>query len=86
MSQPDAKPKYNVAGTAAMLIIGLLVLVPSGLCTGFLGGGALIGAILDPNEASEGLSTFVMALVIGGPFVAAGVALVWLAVKRMRGR
>jgi len=86
MSLPDAKPKYSIAGTAALLVVGLMVLVPSGLCTGFFGGGAIIGAILDPNEASESLSTFVMALIIGGPFVAGGGVMVWQAVKRMRGR
>jgi len=40
-----------VGGTAALLVVGLLFLVPSGLCTGILGGGALIEAFLHPENA-----------------------------------
>ena len=88
MSQPEpgAKPRYSAAGTVALLIIGLLFLVPSGLCTGILGGGALLDAFVHPENVSDSVSMIVMVAIVGGPFVAIGAVLVWLGVKRMRGR
>jgi len=88
MSQPEpgAKPRYSTAGTVALLIIGLLFLVPSGLCTGILGGGALLDAFVHPENVSNSVSMIVMVAIVGGPFVAIGAVLVWLGVKRMRGR
>jgi hypothetical protein len=88
VSQPDpsAKPKYSAAGTAALMIIGLLFLVPSGLCTGIFGGGAVIDAFAHPENIGDSVSMIAMASIIGGPFVAFGAVLVWFAVKRMRRR
>ena len=88
MSQPEpsAKRQYNAAGTAALLIIGLLFLLPSGLCTGIFGGGAIVDALLHPANVRDSLSILLMAAVIGGPFIAIGGVMVWFGVKRMRGR
>jgi len=88
MSQPEpgAKRRYNAAGTAALLTIGLLFLVPSGLCTGILGGGALLDAFVHPENVSDSVSMIVMVAIVGGPFVALGGVLVWLAIRRMRSR
>jgi hypothetical protein len=88
MSQPEqsARPRYSAAGTAALMIIGLLILVPSGLCTGIFGGGAVLDAIVHPENIGDSVSMIGAALVFGGPFVAVGGVLVWLGVKRMRGR
>ena len=88
MSQPDptTKPKYSAAGTAALMIIGLLFLVPSGLCTGILGGGAIIDAFVHPQNIGDSASMMVTVAIVGGPFVAFGAVLVWFGVKRMRGR
>jgi hypothetical protein len=87
MEQPEtaSRPKPNIAGTIAMLIVGLLIFIPSGLCTGFLGGTALINMLLVPFS-SNGLGALAMALTIGGPFVLGGGALIWFGVKRLRGR
>jgi hypothetical protein len=88
VSQPDptTKPKYSAAGTAALMIIGLLFLVPSGLCTGILGGGAIIDAFFHPQNIGDSASMMVTVAIVGGPFVAFGAVLVWFGVKRMRGR
>jgi hypothetical protein len=88
VSQPDptTKPKYSAAGTAALMIIGLLFLVPSGLCTGILGGGAIIDAFVHPQNIGDSASMMVTVAIVGGPFVAFGAVLVWFGVKRMRGR
>ena len=83
---PAPKPHYSAGGTAALLIIGLLILIPSGLCTGFFGVGALIETFTNPQNADDTLSTIVLALMYGGPFIAGGGVMVWIAVKRLRGR
>ena len=88
MSQPEpaAKPRYSAAGTAALIVIGLLFLVPSGLCTGILGGGAVIDALVHPENVGDSASMIVMVLIVGGPFIALGAVMVWVGVKRMRNR
>jgi hypothetical protein len=88
MEKPDpaAGPKMHIAGAIAMVVIGLLILIPSGLCTGVIGGGALINGFLHPGYIGGTLSMFVMALMVGGPFVVGGGALMWFGVKRLRGR
>jgi hypothetical protein len=88
MPQPDpsAKPKYSAAGTAALVIIGLLFLVPSGLCTGILGGGAVIDAFVHPENIGDSASMILTVAIVGGPFVVFGAVLVWLGVKRTRRR
>ena len=88
MSQPDpsAKARYSAAGTAALIIIGLLFLVPSGLCTGILGGGAVIDALVHPENIGDSASMIVTVAIVGGPFVAFGAVLIWFGVKRMRAR
>jgi hypothetical protein len=68
-----------------MVVIGLVIFIPSGLCTGILGGGALIEMFVNPRN-SDGIYFIVMALATGGPFVAGGFALIWYGVKRLRGR
>jgi hypothetical protein len=87
MTQPDPSPKrqYNAAGTAALLVIGLLFLVPSGICTGIFGGGALMDAFTSPHNASDSLSMIFAAILFGGPFITVGGVMVWLAVRRLRG-
>jgi hypothetical protein len=82
--EPSARPRQSAAGTAALLIIGLVVLLPSGLCTGIFGGGALIDGLLHPENIRDSLSILVMATVFGGPFVAIGGVMVWFGVKRLR--
>jgi hypothetical protein len=76
--------KYNPIATVAMLLVGLLILVPSGLCTGWFGIGALVAAFANPAHANDTAPLFFMALVVGGPFVIGGGALVWLAIRRIR--
>ena len=66
------------------MVIGLLFLVPSGLCTGIFGGGALLDMLVHPQNAGDAVSMLLMATLFGGPFVAAGGAMVWFAIKRMR--
>lgn len=71
MSQPENHKRAGAsAGSIAQLVIGLLILVPSGLCTAFF---------MSAGNQMEGI-----ALIIGGPFVLLGGWLVSLGVRKMR--
>jgi hypothetical protein len=86
---PPAGPDHSAYGTAAILIIGLLILVPSGLCTGIVGGGALLSMLLHPQSPSDqayGPLLTVGALICGTPFIVIGGLLVWSGVKRIRSK
>jgi hypothetical protein len=71
----------RMAGGMALIVIGLLILVPSGLCT------AVVGAmsIFEMFSSSTGLDVLPEALMFGGPFIAIG-ALLFYAGRRMRRR
>ncbi len=66
-------PKWT-GWAVALVTIGALILIPSGLCTGAFGVGAAYEAAT--GSASDGLDLLTMAIVVGGPFIAAGVALI----------
>ncbi len=84
--EPTPTPNgSSKAGSIALLAIGLLILVPSGLCTGIFGVGTLVDA-LKPKAGEQiyfGLGTV---LITGGPFVLIGGVMVWTAIKRLRRR
>jgi hypothetical protein len=82
---PSPRPAGNIAGAVAMVIIGLVIFIPSGLCTGIIGGGALIAMFVNSRN-SDSIFLLIMPLAVGGPFVAGGFALIWYGVKRLRGR
>jgi hypothetical protein len=71
---PDQKPLHWTAWSLTLFIIGLLILVPSGLCTGVFG----IGVLFDSNSGwkNAAIPLFVMVLVIGGLPMFVGGALV----------
>ncbi len=85
MSQPEAsgplptkpKPPHTVFGIALM-VLGLLILVPSGLCSGVFGAGALVSAIFNPTEAGDAAGTLMMVLIVGGIPMAIGAGLTYL--------
>jgi hypothetical protein len=83
---PPPPPRRNVGAGVAFLVIGLLILVPSGLCTGVLVGGTLIESFIHPSGSSDLDSVFFMGLIFGGPFIIGGAVLVWQGVERLRRR
>lgn len=88
MSEADPGPRrqYNAAGTAALLVIGLLFLIPSGICTSIFGGGALLDAFTNPNNVGDSLSVIFAAILFGGPFIAFGAVMLLIGIRRLRGR
>ena len=66
------------AGSVALLVIGLLILVPSGLCTGGIGVSSLFDNATDFGEF------LVLVLPIAGVPIAIGAALVYAALKLRR--
>lgn len=86
LNPPPPPPRRNVAAGVAFLVIGLLLLVPSGLCTGILAGGTLIESFIHPGSSGDLGSVFFMALIFGGPFIVGGGVLVWQGVERLRRR
>jgi hypothetical protein len=81
MPDPDRRP--SLAATIALLVIGLLILIPSGLCTGFFALAAIVQAIQYPGRIIDsGFLSLILA--IGGPLVLLGGFMVWRGVKRLR--
>jgi hypothetical protein len=75
---PRTRPRWTVI-SIALLILGLLILIPSGLCTALLGGSIIVEGL--PNGDLSGIP---IVLLYGGPPIAVGAALVWAAFKARR--
>jgi hypothetical protein len=82
MAQPDpqtrtSRPRWTFI-SVALFILGLLILVPSGLCTAVFGGMILV----EPGgSAGELLSIVLMVLMFGVVPMAVGALLVWAGLK-----
>lgn len=73
MEKPNpTPPQTSYFAAAALIVMGLVVIVPCGLCTGYF---ATAGGFLTP-----------VAIVLGGPFVILGGGLLWLGVRMATGR
>ncbi len=85
MSDPPVTPPPAIARrqphwtalAITLLVIGLLIAIPSGLCTGVFG----VGAIYDmmTSSSSEGANILMMALMVGGIPLVVGIGLVAVA-------
>jgi len=79
-SPPPPKPSLGTA--IALIVVGLVIFVPSGLCTGFLVLAPLVASLSNPRAASES-SMAAVALFVGGPFVIGGGVLLWVGFKNL---
>ena len=83
MYDPNTAPQPRTGAprwgalSVTLLVIGLMILIPSGLCTGIFGVGALYDMIT--SSSSEGASILGEALIIGGIPLAIGGILVYAA-------
>ena len=84
MSQPPPERTYSTASTVALVVIGLLLVIPSGLCTAVLGGGAIWETLSDPNNASDLLNTLPLVVIVAGPFLVGGGAMLVVGIRRAR--
>ena len=84
MSQLPPEPTHSTAGIVALIVIGLLLLIPSGLCTAVLGGGAIWETFANPQNAGDLLNTLPMVLIVAGPFVVGGGAMLVVGIRRAR--
>ena len=74
---PTSRPRWTFI-SIALVILGLLILVPSGLCTVIFGGLILVEPDGSPGEL---LSIGLMVLMFGVVPMAAGALLVWAGLK-----
>jgi hypothetical protein len=83
MAQRDSEPPSGrrrwTGVSIALFVLGLLILVPSGLCTLVLG-----GSIIAEGLPHGDLSAIPIVLIYGGIPVAMGAVLVWGALKARR--
>ena len=86
MSQPDPpqvqSPRWPGIGIA-LFVIGLLILIPAGLCTVLVGGFSLIEGISQGDFATL-MSSLGIVLIVGGLPTAVGAVLVWAGLKMRR--
>jgi hypothetical protein len=80
------QPKTGtLGGTIVLIVLGLLVLIPSGICTGVFG---LTGLDMMNKPDPQGYGGFflIAAPIVGGPFIIAGAAMLWIGIRRWRNR
>jgi hypothetical protein len=82
MSQSDPRPQEDRPRwtfiSVALFVLGLLILVPSGLCTVIFGGLILVQPDGSPGEL---LSIILMVVMFGVVPMAVGALLVWAGLK-----
>lgn len=84
MADPHAPPRRSGAAIA-LIAIGLLTLVPSGLCSAFFGIAFLKDALTATGEAATYARGFIWLVpMFGGPPMLLGALLLWLGVRRRR--
>jgi hypothetical protein len=82
MSQPETpspRPHWT-ALSVVLFVIGLLILVPSGLCTGIFGAVSLFGG----GDVQESLAALLAILLYGAIPIAIGAVLVYAGLKARR--
>jgi hypothetical protein len=78
MENPNPVPSHGptIGGAIALIVMGLVVFVPSGLCTGIF--------FFLPLTQPGNNAPFFLALGIGGPFVVGGAVMLWYGFEGMR--
>jgi len=79
---PSPQPAPKWTGSAiALVVIGLLILIPSGLCTSVFG----LAGLFD-SSGYGGYDGFMlgMALIVGGPFIILGALLIRTGLRERR--
>lgn len=84
---PPLPPRRRGAGAVALIAIGVLILVPSGLCSAVFGIGFLSDIINHTPHGGEDYSRGFIWLVpmFGGPPILIGAGLLYWGLRRRRG-
>jgi hypothetical protein len=83
MAEQRPGPPRKFGRGFAMICAGLLVLVPSGLCTGVVSVVSLVGVIGNSPSGYE-IGVFWMSLMIGGAPILLGIALIFVGMRLNR--
>ena len=81
---PPSERTYSTAGIVALIVIGLLLLIPSGLCTAVIGGGAVVGMFANPRNSDELANILPTLVIVAGPFIVGGAAMLIVGIRRAR--
>ncbi len=84
--KPLSPPSGNAAGACALIAIGLLFLIPSGLCTAFGVFGIGMELLKDPGNAARDFEDIIDFAIPTLGALAVGIALIWASVRVGRGR
>lgn len=76
-------PTPSIAGTVALIAVGLLILVPSGLCSGAMILSPIIEYVTNPGSSLNSFGVIPFAL-FGLPFVWFGGFLLWNGIQHWR--
>lgn len=82
MSEPDPRTGHRARWTAvsvALFVLGLAILIPSGLCTAYVGVFALLPAVADGD-----FSILLAVSIVAGPAIAIGASLVYAGLNARR--
>ncbi len=85
MPEPETPSRRWTAGAVALVVLGLLILIPSGLCTATMGVTSIIGMFTqNDGGAGGGFMLLVMTVVLGGPFVGLGIGLIFIGLRERK--
>lgn len=77
---PAPESSGSMFAAIALVVFGLVVFVPSGLCTGLFFFSPIIQSFNHPSQNGD-LTMSGIALIVGGPFVAGGFSMLWFGAK-----
>jgi uncharacterized membrane protein YbhN (UPF0104 family) len=92
MSQPETpEPKYppptgGGAGSVALFVIGVLILLPSGLCSAVFGFGAIFELFNDPRALASGFLDALPVVAITVVFLVIGILMVRASLRAKKNR
>jgi uncharacterized membrane protein HdeD (DUF308 family) len=90
MPEPEVRPERSPerrragCGAIALIVIGLLILVPSGLCTGFMTIYPIVMTLHSRSWPGDTGNFVALALMVGIPFIVAGCVLIGLGLRLRR--
>lgn len=83
--QANQPPVFTPRGGMALIVVGLLILVPSGLCTSVVGFLFVQDMVVSGNTSAGDVMTILPVLLLfGGIPIAVGALLLWIGLRKRR--